>query len=149
MSGFKKVTIFLGNKIYNEVLDAIEYRNRRIQFDKEDKKVLSVEEFITGSTIQVLKWLNDEDSFAGIDDLGKPYRLENSFKKILQEKGMRAKDLAEITNIHAGNISIILNNRSQPSLDYFLRIWIALGCPPLNECLHRIKDEEPEEPEEK
>lgn len=145
MSDYKIVTIYLSNEAYKEILDIIEYRNKRIQFDREDKKVRSIEEFVKGSALQVLKWLRDEDSFAGIDDLGKPYRLENSFKKILQEKGMRSKDLAEMTNIHAGNISIILNNRSQPSLDYFLRIWIALGCPPLNECLHRIKDEEAEE----
>ncbi|MBT2724853.1 MULTISPECIES: helix-turn-helix transcriptional regulator [unclassified Bacillus (in: firmicutes)] len=145
MANYKKITVFLNEEFYKEILDIIEYRNKRVQFDKEDKKVSSVEEFVTGSVIQVLKWLKGEDSFAGIDDLGKPYRLENSFKKIMLDKGMRAKDLAEITNIHAGNISIILNNRSQPSLDYFLRIWIALGCPPLNECLHRIKDAEPEE----
>lgn len=145
MANYKKITIFLNEEFYKEINDIIEYRNKRIQFDKENKKVSSIEEFITGSAIQMLKWLKNEDSFAGMDDLGKPYRLENSFKKIMQDKGMRSKDLATLTNIHAGNISIILNNRSQPSLDYFLRIWIALGCPPMNECLHRIQEQEPEE----
>lgn len=145
MSDYKKISIFLNEEYYKEIIDIIEYRNKRVQFDKENKKVTSIEEFITGSVIQVLKWLKDEDSFAGLDDLGKPYRLQNNFKNILHEKRMRAKDLAELTNIHPGNISIILNNRNQPSLDYFLRIWIALGCPPLNECLYRVQDEEPEE----
>lgn len=142
MSNYKKVTIFLNENLYREVNDIIEYRNKRVQFDKEDKKVSSIEEFVTGSVIQMLKWLKHEESFAGMDDLGKPYRLENSFKEIMTKKGMRGKDLSEITNIHHGNISLILNNKNQPSLDYFLRIWIALGCPPLNECLHRIKDEQ-------
>lgn len=140
MSNYKKITIFLNEDIYNEVNTIIEYRNKRIQFDKEDKKVTSIEEFVTGSVIQILKWLKDEESFAGMAELGKPYQLENSFKEIMTSKGMRGKELAEITNIHHGNISLILNNKNQPSLDYFLRIWIALGCPPLNECLHRIKD---------
>jgi transcriptional regulator with XRE-family HTH domain len=63
----------------------------------------------------------------------------------MESKGLRGKDLSELTNIHAGNISIILSNRSQPSLDYFLRIWIALGCPPLNQCLYREIDEEDED----
>lgn len=145
MGDYKKITIFLNEQHYKEITDIIEYRNKRVQFDKEDKKVSSIEEFITGSVIQVLKWLKDEDSFAGIDDLGKPYRLQNDFKKIMLKKGMRGKDLADTTNIHHGNISTILNNKNQPSLDYFLRIWIALGCPPLNECLYRIKDENPDE----
>jgi DNA-binding Xre family transcriptional regulator len=145
MTNYKKVSIYLSDELYQKVVDVVEYRNKRIRFKQEDKRVASVEDFIKGSTMQVLKWIESEDEFAGIDDLGKPYRLENSFKKVMKEKGMRAKDLAELTNIHPGNISIILNNRSQPSLDYFLRIWIALGSPPMNECLYRVKVQEPDE----
>lgn len=144
MSSYKKVQIFLSEELYQKITNIIEYRNKRVQFDKEDKKVASIEEFVKGSVIQVVKWIDHEDSFAGYDDLGRPFRLENSFKKIMEDKGMKGKELAEITGIHQGNISAILNNKNQPSLDYFLRIWIALGCPPLNECLYRIKDEEPE-----
>jgi transcriptional regulator with XRE-family HTH domain len=59
----------------------------------------------------------------------------------LKGKGWNQKMLAEKTNIDPANVSIILNNRSQPSLDYFLRLWIALGCPPINECLSRTDDE--------
>lgn len=142
MGDYKKITIFLNEELYKEVSKIVEYRNKRIIVDNEDKKATSIEEFVTGSVIQVLKWLKSEDSLAGINDLGKPYRLKNKFKEIMESKGWRGKDLAELTNIHAGNISIILSNRSQPSLDYFLRIWIALGCPPLNECLYRLQSEE-------
>lgn len=142
MEKYKKVKIYLDDQTYKEICDLVEYKNKRIQFEKKDEKIRSIEEFVKGSALQVLKWIKNENEFAGMDDLGKPYRLENSFKKVMEDKGMRAKDLAELTNIHAGNISIILNNRSQPSLDYFLRIWIALGCPPMDECLHRVKNEE-------
>lgn len=145
MDNYKKVTIFLNDNLYKEILDIIEYRNKRIIVDNEEKKATSIEEFATGSIIQVLKWLKNEDSLAGIDDLGKPYRLKNRFKEIAEKKRLRGKDLAELTNIHQGNISIIFTNRSQPSLDYFLRIWIALGCPPLNECLYREICEEDDE----
>lgn len=137
MDNYKKMSIFLNDDLYKEVLDIVEYRNKRILVDNENKKVASIEEFVTGSVIQVLKWIKNEKQSAGFDDLGKPYRLKNKFKEIAEQKRLRGKDLAELTNIHAGNISIILSNRSQPSLDYFLRIWIALGCPPLNECLYR------------
>lgn len=142
MEDYKKVTIFLNGNLYKELLDIVEYRNKRILVDNEEKKATSIEEFVTGSIIQVLKWIKSEDSLAGNDDLGKPYRLKNRFKEIAENKRIRGKDLSELTNIHQGNISIIFQNRSQPSLDYFLRIWIALGCPPLNECLYREIDED-------
>ncbi len=44
---------------------------------------------------------------------------------------------SEITKIEPSNISLIFRNKNQPSLDYFLRIWIALGCPPISDCLYR------------
>jgi DNA-binding Xre family transcriptional regulator len=142
MGDYKKITIFLNDQLYKEILDIVEYRNKRIIVDNEDSKATNVEEFVTGSVIQVLKWIKSEEVSAGFDDLGKPYRLRNHFKEILKGKGWNQKMLAEKTNIDPGNISIILNNRSQASLDYFLRIWIALGCPPINECLSRVEKED-------
>jgi DNA-binding Xre family transcriptional regulator len=141
MGEYKKITIFLNDDLYQEILKIVEYRNKRIIVDNEDKKATNVEEFVTGSVIQMLKWLKSEELSAGLDDLGKPYRLKNHFKEILKRKGWSQKMLAEKTNIDPSNISIILSNRSQPSLDYFLRIWIALECPPLNKCLSRIDEE--------
>jgi DNA-binding Xre family transcriptional regulator len=142
MGEYKKITIFLNDDLYQEILKIVEYRNKRIIVDNEDKKATNVEEFVTGSVIQMLKWLKSEELSAGLDDLGKPYRLKNHFKEILKRKGWTQKQLAEKTNIDPANISITLSNRSQPSLDYFLRIWIALGCPPINKCLSRTEEEE-------
>jgi hypothetical protein len=141
MGEYKKISIFLNDELYNQVLQIVEYRNKRINLDNEDKKPTNIEEFITGSIMQSLKWINGQNVVAGMDDLGKPYRLKNRFKAIAESKGLRGKDLAHMTNIHAGNISIIFSNRSQPSCDYFLRIWIALGCPPITECFYRTEDE--------
>jgi DNA-binding Xre family transcriptional regulator len=142
MGDYKKVTFFLHDEEYKEIEKILHYRNSRIMALDLDKKSRSVEEFVKGCVLHYLKQLRSQDSLAGIDDLGKPYRLKNRFKELTERKGLRGKDLAELTNIHQGNISIIFQNRSQPSLDYFLRIWIALGCPPLNECLYREEDEE-------
>jgi DNA-binding Xre family transcriptional regulator len=142
MGEYKKITVFLRDDLYQQVLDIVEYRNKRILVDNEDKKATNVEEFVTGSVIQVLKWLKSEEISAGFDDLGKPYRLRNHFKEIIKRRGWTQKQLADKANIDPSNISIILSNRSQASLDYFLRIWIALDCPPLNECLSRVEKEE-------
>lgn len=141
MTNYKKITVFLNEDLFNDINKIIEHRNRRVILDEEDLKPASIEEFVTGSVIQVLKWLNSQEVSSGLSDLGKPYRLKNHFKEILKRKGMIQRQLAEKSGIDPSNISIILANKSQPSLDYFLRIWIALDCPPLNECLSREEDE--------
>jgi DNA-binding Xre family transcriptional regulator len=142
MGTYKKITIFLHDDDYNEIEKILHYRNSKVMALNLDKKSRSVEEFTKGCINYYLKQVKNQEELAGIDDLGKPYRLKNRFKEIMEKKGLRGKDLSELTNIHQGNISIVLSNRSQPSLDYFLRIWIALGCPPLNQCLYRVEDEE-------
>ncbi|WP_338472734.1 helix-turn-helix transcriptional regulator [Niallia sp. XMNu-256] len=68
----------------------------------------------------------------------KPYALKNRFKEIMKQIGLKAVDLHRDTDISESNLSQILNNKNQNmSLDYFLRIWFALGCPPIGECLYR------------
>lgn len=144
MENYRKVKIYLDEKTYKEIELLLEYRNKRILVYDMDKKSRSIEEFAKGSVLHYLKQIKNQDSLAGIDDLGKPYRLNNRFKEIMEKKHLKAKDLCELTKISPSNISTILANKNQPSLDYFLRIWIALGCPPLNECLYR-EDGEMEE----
>jgi DNA-binding Xre family transcriptional regulator len=144
MGDYKKISIFLNDDLYHEIEKLLKYRDAKYEFSGVDKKSRSIEEFVTGSVVEVLKKVKRQETIAGLDDLGKPHRLKNRFKEIMEKKGIRNKDLAEMTNIHAGNISIITSNRSQASLDYFLRIWIALGQPPLNECLYRTDEEDSE-----
>lgn len=141
MKNYKQFSIYLSEDVIKEIKTMVDLRNTRIILDNEERKVRSVEEFIKGSVIQTIKWLKSEELSAGMDDLGKPYRLRNRFKEIAEKKHLKGKDLSELTNIRPSNISYILANRNQPSLDYFLRIWIALGCPPLNECLYRDTNE--------
>jgi predicted XRE-type DNA-binding protein len=137
MGDYKKITVFLNETLYDEILDIIEYRNKRIVMDNEAKKVTSVEEFVTGSIIQVIKWIKKEDILSGNDDLGKPFRLRNKFKHLMNEKGLKQKEVSDATQIKPSNISNIFNNENQPSLDYFLRLWVFFGCPPLDDVLYR------------
>lgn len=69
--------------------------------------------------------------------LSKPGKLKNSIKEYITKKKMLQKELAELTSLDQGTISIILSNRSQPSLENFLRIWIALGCPPIEDLFYK------------
>jgi DNA-binding Xre family transcriptional regulator len=65
--------------------------------------------------------------------------IKNNIRKIMKEQKMTQKELAEITGIDKSNLSIYMNNKSQPSIEFFLRIWHALDYPPLNEILFREK----------
>lgn len=71
------------------------------------------------------------------------YALKNRFKEIMKQKGIKAVQIHRDTGISESNLSQVLNNKNQNmSLDYFLRIWIALDCPPIGDCLYR-KDLKP------
>jgi DNA-binding Xre family transcriptional regulator len=68
----------------------------------------------------------------------KPYALKNRFKEIMKQKGMKAVTLHRLTEISESNVSQVLNNKNlNMSLDYFLRFWFALDCPPIGDCLFR------------
>src|SRR5206468_8742761 len=115
MKGYKRFSIYLSDDVVNEINAIVEYRNKRILKDNEDKKPRTIEEFIKGSTMQLLKSLKGEGIIAGMDDLGKPYKLKNRFKELMIERKMKQKDVCEITDIEPANISRIFSNENQPS----------------------------------
>jgi DNA-binding Xre family transcriptional regulator len=134
-----EINVKFKKETFKEINEYVQYQNLRNDKAKRKGKPidLSLEDFVTGCVNAYLSKLKNGEELAGLDDLGKPYRLKNNFKDYITNLGWKQKDLAEKTKIDAGNISIILSNRSQPSLDYFLRIWIAIGCPPMNKVLYR------------
>lgn len=137
------ITIHLSNETLQTIDSLTNYKNVKDDLNFKNKKQhYTAEDFITGCVNLYIKQLQTWEEISGLDDLGKPYRLKNRFKEIAEKKGLKGKELAKLTGIHDGNISIILSNRSQPSLDYFLRIWIALGRPDIQDCLYRENEEE-------
>ncbi|MCZ2970214.1 helix-turn-helix transcriptional regulator, partial [Acinetobacter baumannii] len=68
------------------------------------------------------------------------YPLRNKLKQYLKNIGMKQAELAAITNIKKGNISLIVNNHVQPSLEAFFKIWAALQYPPIEELFYRDKE---------
>lgn len=68
----------------------------------------------------------------------KPYAIKNRFKEIMKQKGIKAVQIHRDTGISESNLSQLLNNKnSNMTLDSFLRIWLALDCPPIADCLYR------------
>ena len=65
--------------------------------------------------------------------------IKNNIKKLMKERKMTQKELSELTGIDKSNLSIYMNNKSQPSIEFFLRIWHALEYPPLTQLLYKEK----------
>jgi DNA-binding XRE family transcriptional regulator len=69
--------------------------------------------------------------------LGTDRPLKNKIKLYLKKKKLSQVKLSERAGIGTSTLSEILNNKHQPSLDIFLRIYVALGYPELTELLYR------------
>jgi DNA-binding Xre family transcriptional regulator len=138
LKNYKKINLYLAEEHIDQLekYAAIENQKNSL-WKKERKNHIQMTDFIAGLIIDYFDEVENKQEISGYDDLGKPFRLMNRFKEIASKKGISQKQMAEMTNIDPANISYIWRNRNQPSLDYFLRIWIALGYPPLNKCLYR------------
>ncbi|WP_405101467.1 helix-turn-helix domain-containing protein [Oceanobacillus sp. FSL H7-0719] len=81
-------------------------------------------------------------NFSGLGDPNNQIKYHNKFKEIAALKNVSQRDVSRITGINPSNLNQIFNNtnKSNPRLDTFLKIWIVLGCPPLNKCLYRVED---------
>lgn len=70
--------------------------------------------------------------------LGNPnYSLVIDIEDHINQLGIPLIRIAKQLNISKGTLINIIENKHQPSLDTFTRIWWLIGCPPLHEVLHR------------
>jgi DNA-binding Xre family transcriptional regulator len=68
----------------------------------------------------------------------KRYAIKNRFKEIMKQKKIKAVEIHRSTGISESNLSQLLSNKNlNMTLDSFLRIWLALDCPPIADCLYR------------
>jgi DNA-binding Xre family transcriptional regulator len=135
---YERINIHLKKEILNDIEKILEYKHvRDFLFEKETNHS-SIENFIVGCVCYYLRQIKGIRDLSGIDELGKPFQLENKIGELLEQKRMSQKQLSDMTGIAPPNINNFVKNKNQPSLDYFLRIWIALECPPLTWMFHRI-----------
>lgn len=139
MNKYVSLGILLREETFQQIKELIEVSNIKNKTLHKKKRYYTVEDFVVGCVYYYLDNIEKEYFTAGYDDLGKPFRLKNRIKEIIDKKGITQARLSEMTGIDPSNISQIVRNKNQPSLDYFLRIWIALGTPPINKILYREK----------
>jgi predicted XRE-type DNA-binding protein len=137
---YERISIHLKKEIVTEIKKIIEYKDKRDFLFNKETNYENIESFIEGCVHYYLKQIKRIQELSGINDLGRPFQLENKIGELLNQKRMSQKELSDITGIAAPNINNFVKNKNQPSLDYFLRIWIAFGCPPLDWMFYRITE---------
>lgn len=132
------VTVHLSPSTVKELQKVSDYLTIRHRQEK------SIERVIKGALADYLDlmYLYSEEEIAYIKtliaDKSQKGNIKNHFKDIMKQKGLRAADLHRITDISESNLSLILNNKNTNlGLDSFIRIWLALDCPPLADCLYK------------
>jgi DNA-binding Xre family transcriptional regulator len=139
---YERINIHLKKEIVKDIEKILEFKHARDFLFEKETNYTSVEDFIVGCVCYYLRQIKSNIDLSGINDLGRPFRLENKIGELLEQKRMSQKDLSDLTGIAPPNINNFVKNKNQPSVDYFLRIWIALECPPLNWMFYRITKNE-------
>jgi len=130
--------IEVSNQTAKKLAEVAQYETLQRKIRGEDD-VVDVEDIIRASIFAYLTKVYSYNKITPDEDLGLPYQVRNRFKEEMKRQNIKAKDLANLTTIPEPNLSKIINNKSQPSLDYFLRIWTTLGCPEITHILYREK----------
>lgn len=144
---FIEVRIRLKQSTMDSLEKIVQYFNMREKLINSDRKsdIITVEELIRGSIIREIEKIetfNHLITYNGEQSLGhRKFILKNRLKEVLKEKNMKQLDLSELTGIDRSNLSMIVNNRNQPTADFLLRIWVALDFYPLEKIFYRVESE--------
>ncbi|WP_249870077.1 helix-turn-helix domain-containing protein [Oceanobacillus saliphilus] len=137
----KELTIQLKDETYNQIKELTELENLINRHrDKNRSDDYKIEEFIVGSIVDKLDQIKYFDLTNPFIESKRQPIVKNRFKEIAKQKNIYMKDIADQLNMHPPNISKIFNNVSQPRLELFIKIWLILGCPPLQQCIYLEED---------
>lgn len=121
----------------------LNWLNAENKYVLKTKEEFTLADFIKGSVYNELdrmELINEIFCELKSKPLRSPKRLKNNFKKQLKLLGMKQQDLSDITGISNSELSIVLNNKRFISMEYFLLIWVSLGCPPVEKCFELKRD---------
>lgn len=129
----KEIKVVISDEEYERIKSIVSWINVRNEFLNKEETYL-VEDFIKGSTMDKL------EDFKSMKPLFTPItsktRIKNNFKKIAKEVNVRQVEICEKLEIDKAYLSQIFNNKVQPGLEVFLKIWALLGCPPMSKTIH-------------
>jgi DNA-binding Xre family transcriptional regulator len=125
-----EITLKLDDKFLNDLNKIREYYDLK-NFYNNDEKQTSLDELVKVAVSMYLKYLMVKpEPLIENDHWVIKTKIQNIFKE--QKKNQTA--VSKITGISSSTLSNIWNG-SVPTLENFIRIWIALGRPPIETLL--------------
>jgi predicted XRE-type DNA-binding protein len=137
-----KVSVNLNPETIKQIELMVNYSKVRSKYTKRDLP-LTTEDFIKSAINDFLdkcELIHLNVISEKVVKLSGKGKLKNNIKKFLEDNDLKQKNLCELTGLDPANISYIVSNKGQPSMDYFLRIWVGLDCPPIEELFYRDPD---------
>lgn len=132
----KEVTLYLNENLIKDIDNIVFFLNST------EKEVVkhTFETFIIESVIKQIEDLNSYNELGDrFNDL-RPYKIKNRFKEIAEMSSLTQKEISKITGINTTTLNLIFQNKHQPSLDNFFKLWVCLGYPPFKDCLYKELD---------
>lgn len=137
-------TITLNRQASQEIEQMVNYLNTETMYENNEDTLITAEDIIKAGLYKYLTIYNSSKNVKSIAGyLANPDRnfsLKNKFNEVRKQQKMSQAEIQRETGISKSNLSEILKNNHQPSLDNFFKIWFVLGCPPLEEVLYLEKN---------
>lgn len=135
-------TISVSKETAEQIRDYSNFLNKRNNFLQNKLPLVTDEDIIKGALYRFFELM---DNFYGVGNFSyskfpEKVHIKNRFREIAMKKGLDQASVSKLTGIESPNISRIFNNRNQPSMDYFIRIWLVLDRPQLEDVFY-IDDE--------
>jgi len=131
----QEVKIKFSDKEYDEISNLVKWLNTVNKYTKKDDDYIDyiVSDFIKGSARTSVENIK---GFSFKHNVGETTKIKNNFKQIANERGVRQSEICDALGINKSNLSTIFNNRSQPNIELFFKIWAYLQCPPIHHCIY-------------
>lgn len=136
------IIVNISEETVNKIHEIAMYKNHVHYLNPSSNKRtdLNIEDFITGSINYQLDMIKNYKEIFEYEDLNQPFQLKNRFKELFKKEGLTQHEIERITGVKQSNISLYFKNRQQPSLDNFIKLWVALKCPPIHEVIYREEE---------
>ena len=128
-------TISVNEDTAQEIRRYADFLNQRNKLRNEKYEYVTDEDVIKAAIFRHLQIVETYHSKSGFFKDLVDYKISNDFRTVAMKQQLDQASISKLTGISVPNLSRIFNNRNEPSFDYFVRIWIALGCLPIEKLI--------------
>lgn len=134
-------SLFVNKKTSLQIKEYAQFLNAKNKFRQKRLPIITEEDIIKSAIDHLFVFIETyydfvEDEKTENLKLELKAKIKNRLREITMEQGLDQSAISKLTGIEPANISRVFNNRNQPSIDYFFRLWIALERPPIDDIFY-------------